>query len=182
MVRVDAAAGEAGHRCRARRQDHFVPERFERIYLNWMENIRDWCVSRQLWWGHRIPVWYSADDDGDRIIVTLREPGAAIDAPARVGTYNELRAQGVTHERSSRTAHGPPSKPRPSCRSKRPSAHRRAAATCCRTTTCSTPGSRPASGRSRRSAGRTRIRSSTSGTPRPSWRPATTSSSSGSPA
>lgn len=37
---------------------HFVPERFERTYLHWMENIRDWCISRQLWWGHRIPAWY----------------------------------------------------------------------------------------------------------------------------
>ena len=38
-----------------------VPERFEKVYFNWMENIRDWCISRQLWWGHRIPVWYCAD-------------------------------------------------------------------------------------------------------------------------
>ncbi|MBQ6873072.1 MAG: valine--tRNA ligase [Clostridia bacterium] len=39
----------------------FVPERFDKIYFNWMENIRDWCISRQLWWGHRIPAWYCAD-------------------------------------------------------------------------------------------------------------------------
>ena len=38
-----------------------VPERFARVYLNWLENIRDWCISRQLWWGHRIPVWYCGD-------------------------------------------------------------------------------------------------------------------------
>ncbi|HET7578059.1 MAG TPA: valine--tRNA ligase [Bacillales bacterium] len=37
---------------------HFVPPRFENTYLHWMENIRDWCISRQLWWGHRIPAWY----------------------------------------------------------------------------------------------------------------------------
>ncbi|MDE7439950.1 MAG: valine--tRNA ligase, partial [Clostridia bacterium] len=39
----------------------FVPERFAKIYYNWMENIKDWCISRQLWWGHRIPVWYCGD-------------------------------------------------------------------------------------------------------------------------
>ncbi len=39
----------------------FVPERFTKIYLGWLENIRDWCISRQLWWGHRIPVWYCRD-------------------------------------------------------------------------------------------------------------------------
>jgi valyl-tRNA synthetase len=35
-----------------------VPERFEKVYFNWLENIKDWCISRQLWWGHRIPIWY----------------------------------------------------------------------------------------------------------------------------
>jgi len=38
-----------------------VPEHFSKVYFNWMENIQDWCISRQLWWGHRIPVWYCAD-------------------------------------------------------------------------------------------------------------------------
>ena len=39
----------------------FVPDRFTKIYTNWMENVRDWCISRQLWWGHQIPAWYCAD-------------------------------------------------------------------------------------------------------------------------
>ncbi|MBN1201345.1 MAG: valine--tRNA ligase [Anaerolineae bacterium] len=38
-----------------------VPERFEKVYYNWLENIQDWCISRQLWWGHRIPAWHCAD-------------------------------------------------------------------------------------------------------------------------
>ncbi|ACL70208.1 valine--tRNA ligase [Halothermothrix orenii] len=45
----------------------FVPERFSKVYLNWMENIQDWCISRQLWWGHRIPVWY-CQDCGETIV------------------------------------------------------------------------------------------------------------------
>ncbi|MBZ9636404.1 valine--tRNA ligase [Clostridium sp. FP1] len=50
----------------------FVPERFEKTYFNWMENIQDWCISRQLWWGHRIPVWYCKDCG--EIIVASTEP------------------------------------------------------------------------------------------------------------
>ncbi len=40
---------------------NFVPDRFEKTYLHWIENVRDWCISRQLWWGHRIPAWYCED-------------------------------------------------------------------------------------------------------------------------
>ena len=39
----------------------FVPERFSKTYTNWMENVHDWCISRQLWWGHQIPAWYCDD-------------------------------------------------------------------------------------------------------------------------
>ncbi len=50
----------------------FVPERFGRIYLHWMYNIRDWCISRQLWWGHRIPAWYC--EDCDEVVVSEQDP------------------------------------------------------------------------------------------------------------
>ncbi|MCK9518016.1 MAG: valine--tRNA ligase, partial [Dehalococcoidia bacterium] len=43
-----------------------VPQRFEKVYLNWMDNIRDWCISRQLWWGHQIPVWYC--ENGHQVV------------------------------------------------------------------------------------------------------------------
>lgn len=52
----------------------FIPERFVRTYFNWMENIRDWCISRQLWWGHRIPAWHC--DDCDEITVSRGDPDA----------------------------------------------------------------------------------------------------------
>jgi valyl-tRNA synthetase len=52
----------------------FVPDRFEKIYLNWIENVRDWCISRQLWWGHRIPAWYC--DDCGELTVARTAPDA----------------------------------------------------------------------------------------------------------
>ena len=51
-----------------------VPERFTRVYLNWLENIRDWCISRQLWWGHRIPVWYCGPCG--HLTVAMEDPDA----------------------------------------------------------------------------------------------------------
>ena len=52
-----------------------MPERWEAVYINWLENIRDWNISRQLWWGHRIPVWY-CDACGDQPIVSREDPSA----------------------------------------------------------------------------------------------------------
>ena len=51
-----------------------VPERFTKVYYNWLENIQDWCISRQLWWGHRIPVWYCAECG--KMTVTREDPNA----------------------------------------------------------------------------------------------------------
>ncbi len=51
-----------------------IPDRWTGVYLHWMENIRDWCISRQLWWGHRIPVWYC--DDCGHLMVTREDPTA----------------------------------------------------------------------------------------------------------
>jgi len=53
-------------------QIKIIPERFTKVYLNWMENIHDWCISRQLWWGHRIPVWYC--QECNELIVSAEEP------------------------------------------------------------------------------------------------------------
>ena len=53
-----------------------IPERFVKVYFQWMKNIRDWCISRQLWWGHRIPVWYC--QDCGNVIASIDEPAACI--------------------------------------------------------------------------------------------------------
>ena len=50
----------------------FYPERWNKVYISWLENIRDWCISRQIWWGHQIPVWY-CDSCGDKAIFATRQ-------------------------------------------------------------------------------------------------------------
>ncbi|MBQ8884958.1 MAG: valine--tRNA ligase [Clostridia bacterium] len=65
----------------------FVPERFSKIYYNWMENVRDWCISRQLWWGHRIPVWYCADCG--KVVCTKEDPTECPDCGSKNLTQDE---------------------------------------------------------------------------------------------
>ncbi|MGH7821998.1 MAG: valine--tRNA ligase [Candidatus Binatia bacterium] len=56
----------------------FVPEHWEKVYFGWMENIRDWCISRQLWWGHQIPAWYCVACDGAEILGGTTDEGLLV--------------------------------------------------------------------------------------------------------
>ncbi len=69
MAPLAAPAIEAAKRGQVK----FYPARWRKVYLYWLENIRDWCISRQLWWGHRIPVWYR----GDEMVVSIERPAGA---------------------------------------------------------------------------------------------------------
>ncbi|SMO37295.1 valine--tRNA ligase [Melghirimyces algeriensis] len=69
FVRMKPLAEQAIRNAQSDQGVKFVPERFEKIYLHWIENIRDWCISRQLWWGHRIPAWY-CEKCGEVIVAT----------------------------------------------------------------------------------------------------------------
>jgi valyl-tRNA synthetase len=81
-----------------------IPERFGRVYLNWMENIRDWCISRQLWWGHRIPAWYCLHCSEDAIQVIFAEPFGPEGIPG--GVYRALKEKGLSWEEiESRASH-----------------------------------------------------------------------------
>ncbi len=86
FVEMDALAAKAAQVVRDG-EVRIVPERFTKVYLQWLENIRPWCISRQLWWGHRIPVWYCLRCDGERITVALKNEEAA-------GRVSDLLRQG----------------------------------------------------------------------------------------
>ncbi len=73
FVRIQSLADQALESVRDGRIA-IVPERFSKVYYNWLENIEDWCISRQLWWGHRIPVWYCAGCG--EMTVARRDPAA----------------------------------------------------------------------------------------------------------
>jgi len=74
----------------------FIPPRWEKVYKDWLENINDWCISRQLWWGHQIPAWYVLDENQDSIeqntpyIVARNEEDALIEANKKFGLNIKL--------------------------------------------------------------------------------------------
>jgi valyl-tRNA synthetase len=65
----------------------FYPQRWRKTYIDWMENTRDWCISRQIWWGHRIPVWYC--NDCNEIIVKEDTPGQCSTCSSKILTQDE---------------------------------------------------------------------------------------------
>lgn len=70
-----------------------LPQRFEKIYRNWLEDIKDWCVSRQLWWGHRIPVWYIEEYPGDYIVARSDEEAQQLATDKHRGATVTLRQE-----------------------------------------------------------------------------------------
>lgn len=62
FVKMDILAKQVIENQKTNDKVNFVPKRFEKILLHWMENVHDWCISRQLWWGHRIPAWYKGEE------------------------------------------------------------------------------------------------------------------------
>ncbi|MEW5311032.1 MAG: hypothetical protein WDW38_002779 [Sanguina aurantia] len=102
FVRMEPLAGPA-LQAAADGRVKFVPERFEKTYNFWLENIKDWCISRQLWWGHRIPVWYvfdneeaavaSEDGRSDRLLVARTTADARVMADDKYGKDCVLRQE-----------------------------------------------------------------------------------------
>jgi valyl-tRNA synthetase len=65
----------------AKGEIHFYPDRWEKVYAHWMGNLKDWCISRQLWWGHRIPVWYCGGDE--KCLLECQQPIVSVTPPER---------------------------------------------------------------------------------------------------
>jgi valyl-tRNA synthetase len=73
----------------------FHPPKFKNSYRNWMENIKDWCISRQLWWGHRIPAWYYGEGDDDFVVAKTAEEALE---KARAKSGNDLTAENLRQD------------------------------------------------------------------------------------
>ncbi len=95
FVRIKTLA-EPAYRAVKEGRIRIIPENWANTYYQWMENIQDWCISRQIWWGHQIPVYYCPKCDGDKIFITLR-PNQK-DSTKFQGTYNDFAKEGMTFE------------------------------------------------------------------------------------
>ena len=92
----------------------FYPDRYGKVYQNWMENIRDWVISRQLWWGHRIPVWYCTHEGCGEVVVSREDPdrcpacdGELEQDPDVLDTWFSLVALALQHAGLARGHRGP---------------------------------------------------------------------------
>ena len=90
FVKMDGMAKKGTEAVR-KGEIQIIPERFEKVYFNWLDNIQDWCVSRQLWWGHRIPVWYA--EGTDKYFVARSAADAQQQAEAALGAGVKLRQE-----------------------------------------------------------------------------------------
>lgn len=71
----------SGHNGDQEQKITITPERFQKVYLNWIDNLRDWCISRQVWWGHRIPVWYCRGEDKGQCLPDCAKPILSVEKP-----------------------------------------------------------------------------------------------------
>jgi len=95
FVRIKTLA-EPAYRAVKEGRIRIIPENWANTYYQWMENIQDWCISRQIWWGHQIPIYYCPKCDGDKIFITLR-PNQK-DSSKFQGTYNDFAKEGMAFE------------------------------------------------------------------------------------
>ena len=80
-----------------------LPSRMDKTYFNWTDNIRDWCISRQLWWGHRIPAWYC--DDCGEMVVSIEKPGKCPKCGKEHWTQDPDTLIHGSHQRSGHSQH-----------------------------------------------------------------------------
>ncbi len=91
FVKIEPLAKKALAELDDKNSPYFVPERWRKVYRNWLANLRDWCISRQLWWGHQIPAWYAVSETGGSItdstpfVVARNEAEAQTKAKAKFG-------------------------------------------------------------------------------------------------
>ncbi len=96
FVKADGLSAKA-RECLEQGDPQFVPDRWTKVYREWLTNLRDWCISRQLWWGHQIPAWYAVSESGGEItdstpfIVARSEAEAQTEAVAKFGAAVQLQ-------------------------------------------------------------------------------------------